>query len=303
MRSRSFLWGAFWTLVALAIVFHVGGGWYFSNELIDDGFIPSPDPIAAVSGDYELEEITYTSPLGEMDAWHLPAEGRTWVIHVHGKGGTPAEAEPLFAPLQDSGYPQLAITYRNDEGQPEDPSGHYQYGATEWEDVSAAADFALASGAEDLVLSGFSTGAAHVMSFLSRQPREAVIGVLMDAPNIDFGRTVDFAAERRDLPLVPVAVPPTLAASAKFITSLRLGINWKVLDYIADADETIRQPVLVHHGTEDLTVPLETSIDLAAVDPGLIRLIQVEGADHIESYDLDRQGYIDSVLAFLAGLD
>jgi hypothetical protein len=303
VRLRITLWGIVWTLIALAIVFHLAGGWYFSEELIEDGFDPEPDPITLVQGDYELEEVSYTSPLGSMDAWHIPAEGTTWVIHVHGLGATPAEAEPLFAPLQDAGYPQLSIAYRNDEGQPADPSGHYQYGATEWEDVSGAADLALASGAETLVLSGFSTGAAHVMSFLSREPREAVIGVLLDAPNVDFGRTVDYAAGQRELPLIPVAVPPTLSATAKFLTSLRIGVNWKLLDYVADADETVRQPVLIHHGTEDLSVPLETSIDLAAVNPDLIRLIQVEGAGHIESYDIDRQGYVDSVLGFLDGLD
>jgi pimeloyl-ACP methyl ester carboxylesterase len=302
VRLRITLWGTFWTLVALAIVFHLAGGWYFSGELIQDGFDPEPDPITLAQGDYELEQVSYTSPLGSMDAWHLPAEGTTWVIHVHGLGATPAEAEPLFAPLQDAGYPQLSIAYRNDEGQPGDPSGHYQYGATEWEDVSGAADLALASGAETLVLSGFSTGAAHVMSFLSREPREAVIGVLLDAPNVDFGRTVDYAAGQRELPLISVAVPPTLSATAKFLTSLRIGVNWKLLDYVADAEETVRQPVLIHHGTEDLSVPLETSIDLAAVNPSLIQLIQVEGAGHIESYEVDRQGYVDSVLGFLEGL-
>ena len=302
MRLRITLWGTFWTLIALAIVFHLAGGWYFSGELIQDGFDPEPDPITLAQGDYELEQVSYTSPLGSMDAWHLPAEGTTWVIHVHGLGATPAEAEPLFAPLQEAGYPQLSITYRNDEGQPADPSGYYQYGATEWEDVSGAADLALASGAETLVLSGFSTGAAHVMSFLSRQPREMVVGVLMDSPNIDFGQTVDYAASQRELPLIPANVPPTLSATAKFITSLRMGVNWKILDYVADADETIRQPVLIHHGTEDLRVPVETSIALARVNPDLIQLIQVEGAGHVESYDVDQQGYVDSVLAFLEEL-
>ena len=289
-------------MVALALAFHLAGGWYFSGELIEDGFDPAPDPITLVQGDFELEEVSYTSPLGTMDAWHLPADGATWVIHVHGLGATPAEAEPLFAPLQDAGYPQLAITYRNDEGQPADPSGYYQYGATEWEDVSGAADLALAGGAESVVLSGFSTGAAHVMSFLSRQPREMVVGVLMDSPNIDFGQTVDYAASQRELPLIAANVPPTLSATAKFITSLRMGVNWKILDYVADADETIRQPVLIHHGTEDLRVPVETSIALARVNPDLIQLIQVEGAGHVESYDVDQQGYVDSVLAFLEEL-
>jgi uncharacterized protein len=302
VKLRTFLWGTFWALVGLALVFHVGGGWYFSSELIEDGFVVDPDPIEMVQGDYEIEEVSYTSPIGEMDAWYLPAAGSTWVVHVHGKGATPAEAEPLFAPLQDAGYPQLSITYRNDEGQPEDPSGYYQYGATEWEDVSAATDYALANGAEGLVLSGFSTGAAHAMSFLSRQPREVVLGTLMDSPNVDFGQTVDYAASQRELPLIPANVPPTLSATAKFITSLRIGVNWKSIDYIADAERAIRQPVLIHHGTEDLSVPLEESLALVETNPGLIRLIQVEGAGHVESYDVDRQKYIDEVLGFMQGL-
>jgi pimeloyl-ACP methyl ester carboxylesterase len=291
-----------WLLVGLAVVFHLAGGWYFSNELLDDAFIPAPEPIVLPQGPYQLEEVAYESPLGPMDAWYLPADGSTWVVHIHGLGALPGEAEPLFAALQGAGYPQLSITYRNDQGQPPDPSGYYQYGATEWEDVSGAVDYAVANGATGIVLSGFSTGGAHAMSFLSRQPQEIVIGMILDAPNVDFGRTVDYAASQRELPLIPLPVPVTLSAMAKFITSLRIGVNWKLIDYIDGAQETIRQPVLIHHGTADLSVPMETSLDLQATNPDLIRLIQVEGAGHIESYDVDRQGYIDSILAFLAEL-
>jgi hypothetical protein len=303
VKLRTFLWGTFWTLVALVLVFHVAGGWYFSSELIEDGFTPAPDPVATARGDYQLEEVEYDSPLGAMDAWYLPAAGPIWVIHVHGKGTTPGEAEPLFGPLQEAGYPQLAITYRNDDGQPEDPSGYYQYGATEWEDVSAAADFAISNGAEALVLSGFSTGASHAMSFISREPREIVVATILDSPNANFGETVDYAASQRDLPVIPAKVPPTLAATAKFITSLRIGVNWKAIDYVSDAERSVRQPVLIHHGTEDLTVPIEESIRLADSNPDLVRLIQVEGAGHVESYDVDRQTYIDDVIGFLQGLD
>ena len=302
MKSRVSFWNFFWVVIGLAVVFHIAGGWYFSSELIQDGFVPEPEPITPAQGSYELAEVTYRTPLGEMEAWYLPADGPIWVIHIHGLGDTPAEAEPLFAPLQDAGYPQLSITYRNDDGQPIDPSGYYQYGATEWEDVAGAVDYAVANGAQSVVLSGFSTGSAHAMSFLSRQPQEIVSGVLLDAPNVDFGRTVDYAASQRDLLVLPLPVPATVSATAKFITSLRIGINWKVLDYISDADETIRQPVLIHHGTEDLTVPLDVSLDLEATNPDLIHLITVEGAGHIESYDVDHQGYVDSAVAFLAEL-
>jgi len=296
---KTFLWGAFWTLVALTLVFHVAGGWYFSSELIADGFEIDGDELVPVSGDYELEQVTYDTPLGPMVAWYLPADGTTWVIHIHGKGATPAEAEPMFGPLQDAGYPQLAITYRNDDGQPKDPSGYYQYGATEWEDVAGAVDYAMANGAERVVLNGYSTGGAHAMSFMYRQSIDTVSGVLLDSPNLDLSETVDYAASQRELPLLPFNVPPTLSATAQFFTALRIDINWRSLDYVERSAVSLRQPVLVHHGTADLTVPISESIELAEGKPDLVHLIQVEGADHVGSFDADPAKYIEEVLGFL----
>ncbi len=299
MKLRTLLWGAFWGLVALALVFHVAGGWYFSGELIQDGFTIDADDLMLTQGEYQLEEVSYPSPLGTMDAWYLPAGGTTWVIHVHGKGTTPAEAEPMFAPIQEAGYPQLAITYRNDDLQPQDPSGYYQYGATEWEDVAGAVAYALENGADNVVLNGYSTGGAHVMSFMYRQSLDSVAGVLLDSPNLDFGETVEHNAAQRELPILPFTVPPTLTAVAKFFTSLRIGVNWQSLDYVEKAASSLRQPVLIHHGTDDKTVPVSESIELTEVQPDLVRLIQVEGADHVGSYDADPAKYVDEVLAFL----
>ena len=299
MSPRGFLRASTWSLVGLAVIFHVAGGWYFSGELIEDGFVPDFDAYVIPAGDYEAQEVTYQSPLGEMDALFLPARRHTWVIHIHGKGSTPAEAEHLFRPLQKAGYPQLSITYRNDENQPLDPSGYYQYGDTEWEDVSAAVDYALANGAHKIVLSGFSTGAAHAMSFMLNRPIDSVVGVLMDSPNVDLGETVDFNAAQRELPLIPAKIPPTLAAVAKFFTSLRIDVNWKALDYVGKADLIVKQPVLIHHGTEDQSVPMSVSLDLVEASPDLVRLIQVTGAAHVDSYDADPEGYVDEVLSFL----
>ena len=299
MTLKTFVWGAFWSLVGLALVFHVAGGWYFSSELIADGFEIEADELVPISGDYELEQVSYPTPLGAMAAWYLPANGTTWVIHIHGKGATPAEAEPMFAPLQDAGYPQLAITYRNDDGQPKDPSGYYQYGATEWEDVAGAVDYAVENGAERIVLNGYSTGGAHALSFMYRQSLDTVSGVMLDSPNLDLGETIDFAASQRELPLLPFNVPPTLSAVAQFFTSLRIDVNWKSLDYVERSAVSLRQPVLIHHGTEDLTVPVTESIELAEAQPDLVQLIQVEGADHVGSFDADPDKYLAEVLGFL----
>lgn len=300
MSSRSFFRGVLWSVVALLAVAHVGGGWYFSGRLIDDGFVPNPDVVVAPVGDFEIEEVSYGSSLGQMDALYLPASGTTWVIHVHGKGGTPAEAENLLGPIQQAGYPQLSITYRNDESQPLDPSGYYQYGATEWDDVRGAFEFAESNGAEAVVFSGFSTGSSHVLSFLFRHNFDEIRGLIFDAPNIDFGDTVNFKFGQTDMPVLPMKVPKTVTWAAKFITSLRMGVNWKTIDYVDKSSVSLRIPVLVHHGTEDQSVPIDQSVAFVEAAPDLVRLIPVQGASHVGSYDANPEEYIDTVLSFLA---
>ncbi len=99
MRAKALLRGGLWSIFVLLIIAHLGGGWFFSGELIEDGFTPDPDSIILPEEGFGLMEVTYASPLGDLEAWHIPADGTTWVIHVHGKGATPAEAEHLFAPL------------------------------------------------------------------------------------------------------------------------------------------------------------------------------------------------------------
>ncbi len=299
MRARSLLRNGFWVLVAVVLLAHVGGGWYFSGELIEDGFTPESSAIVTPNAGIEVTPVSYRSPAGDFDAWLVPADGSTWVIHVHGRGATPSEAEHLFGPLSDAGYPQLAITYRNDEGQPADPSGYYQYGITEWEDVGGAIDYAVTNGADDVVLSGFSTGASHILSFVFKNNPDVVSALMFDAPNIDFSDTVDYNASLRDVPLIPMKVPGTVAQVAKFITSLRIGVNWQSIDYVAKSDRSLRVPVLIHHGTEDERVPIEQSVEFAKRNPELITLIEVREAGHVESHVIDPDGYLENVLDFL----
>lgn len=305
MRFRSFLKGLLWTAVALLLILHIGGGWYFSDVLIEDAFVPDPDPVElpADSGSLGLEQVTFESPLGEFDAWHIPASGDTWVIHVHGKGATPAEAEPLFQPLKAAGYPQLSITYRNDAGQPADPSGYLKYGATELAEVGGAVDYAMENGASGVVLYGYSTGGAHVVSYAYRNAVGSVRGLVIDSGNLDMGDTVDTEAARRDLPGVPLKVPPTLSWVAKFITSLRIGVNWQTIDYIDQAEGALRTRALLLHGDADETVPVTQSRRFAEAVPDLARLVVFEGAGHVDSVESDPDRYLSEVLSFLQTVD
>ena len=299
MSSRSWFRGLFWGLIALLLVAHLAGGWYFSNQMIADAFTPDPDPIVVPNGEYTLSQVTYTSPVGEMDAWYLPAPGTTWVVHIHGLNGTPGEPEILFPALQVAGYPQLAIAYRNDEGQPEDPSGYFQYGATEWEDVLAAVEFARENGAQEIVYAGYGTGASHALSYVFKHNFDDIAGVITDSANIDMGSTIDYRATQDRMPIIPLPIPPTVAWVAKFFTSLRINVNWKSIDYIDKAERSLRVPVLAIHGIEDDSIPVEQSIALAEVQPDLVDLWQVPGAGHVQAFDTNYDEYVTRVLQFL----
>ncbi len=153
----------------------------------------------------ESEEVTYGSPLGDFPAWFVEGSDRldgadgaedTWVIYVHGKGSRREEALRILPAAYALGFPSLIITYRNDAGTHEDPGGRYQYGATEWRDLEAAVRHALAAGAEDVVLYGYSMGGAIVFNFLYESPLAgAVRGVILDAPMLDFSATVRLGVE------------------------------------------------------------------------------------------------------------
>jgi uncharacterized protein len=262
-----------------------------------DGFAFPPDPSRAFG--LSFRETLYPSPLGDMGAWEVLASSKTWVIHVHGLRASRAEALRLVGPVARFGHPQLVINYRNDDGQPADPSGQYQYGATEWEDVAAAVDFVMARGAENAVLIGYSTGAAHVLSYLYQTPETPVIAAILDSPNIDFEATVDLGASQRRLPFVPLSLPGTLVWAAKRVSSIRFGLDWRALDYVARASELTR-PLLIFHGTADETVPFATSQELAAARSDLVRLVVVTSADHVRSWNVGPDDYERRVEEFLS---
>jgi hypothetical protein len=251
-----------------------------------------PGPEAA---GLDVNEIEYTTPLGPMDAW-LVSGGSTWVIHVHGKGGTPNEATRLMRALDREGITQLSITYRNDEGQPPDPSGAYRYGTTEYEDLAGAIEYAVEEGADRVYVAGYSTGGAIAVAQAMRDER--LSGLILDAPNLDMGETIAFGAAREPLPL-GLPMPRSIVSTGIVFSSLRDDFDWEQTDYVQRAGRII-VPVLVFHGTADDWVPIETSRRFAEARSEQVSLIEVEGAAHVASWNVDPEAYETAVLDFLA---
>lgn len=269
-----------------------------------EGTVVSPDrpafsdPGAALGR--EVEDVTFDSDLGPLDAWYLPGSSDTWAVLVHGKGGDRAEMLRAMRTTVDVGLPSLDITYRNDAGAPADPSHLYQFGRTEWRDLDAAVGYATDHGARDVVLVGASMGGGIIASYLRNTPDAPVAGVVLDSPMLDFGETVSYGAEQEPLPVLG-HVPAPLTWTAKQLSALRYGVDWSATDYLDDPG-WLTVPALVIHGAADSTVPLRTSERLAASRPDLVTLEVVPHAEHVESWNVDPAAYDAEVARFLRRL-
>lgn len=257
------------------------------------------DPMTGLG--LEFETVSYESELGPLGAWYIGAAGDDWVIALHGKGGDRREALRFAGIANFAGYDVLMVDYRNDPDTDHDPSGIYQYGVTEWRDVEAAIDYALDQGADRIVLAGFSTGAALAFSFMAESVFSEEVDLLfVESPNLDMEQTVRHGAAQTTLPGLPFMTPDSMSTAAIWVAERRYGINFDDWDYIEGAADVIEVPVLVIHGTKDLTVPVEVALALEDELPDLVTLEEFPDADHVSSWNLDRTRYRDVVLAFLS---
>lgn len=255
-----------------------------------------------------VREVFYTSSRGRFPAWFVAGGAgnlKTWAILVHGKGGSRTEMLRMTRATVAAGLPSMDIAYRNDKGLPRDPSGYYQYGRTEWRDLRGAVSYAQAHGAERVVLGADSMGGGIVASYLRH--REAgtkglpVAGTVLDAPMLDFARTVEFGARQLKVPVLG-HLPDSLTWTAEGLASARFDIDWDAIDYLDDVS-WLKVPALVFHGTADRTVPVSTSRELAKDKPGLVTLIETRGAEHVRSWNADPRRYDALVAAFVDGLE
>ena len=239
------------------------------------------------------EQVQYETPLGKQDAWKIEGGGSTWALFVHGQRDGPHEGLPVLKVLSELGLPSLLLTYRNDSGQPVDPSGRYQYGLTEWQDLHAAVEYALSQpGATDIVLLGNSMGGAIITKFLYESPlADKVKGIMLDSPALNFGAAVDKGARERNL-------PGFVTATAKWVASLRFGIDWDAVNHLRDADR-LDVPILLVHCAQDARVPIETSEELADRRPDLVSYSVYHQGGHADAWYVDAARYERELEGFL----
>lgn len=259
-----------------------------------DGFVYANDP-----GDVGLsfEEVRYESPVGSIGAWLVPGSSKGyWAIHCHGWTAERRELIRMLPTFHAAGRTSLVIDYRNDPGAPGDHTGRYRFGLTEWEDLDGAVRLAIDKGARDIVLTGCSTGGALVMAFLEQSGVTGpVTAAVLDSPNIILADTL-----RHRLREEPGSF--LVKEMGLWISDLRWKVDWETTNFVQRADQFLRVPTLVFHGTSDLTVPIASSRQLEAAVPDLVELVETPAAGHVLSWNVDPARYEKRLARFLDSL-
>ncbi|WP_194419627.1 alpha/beta hydrolase family protein [Microbacterium abyssi] len=248
------------------------------------------------------EPVLIGSPAGPCPAWLFPAESSTWVIQVHGRGVTRAEclrAVPVFHAM---GLPNLVVSYRNDGEAPRSRGGSYALGASEWRDVDAAIAYALRHGAMRVLLMGWSMGGAIALqTALSSGNRQAIAGVVLDSPVVDWRTVLKFQAHESGIrdPLPALAMNALSSPLTARLSGSEDAIPFDRLDIVARADE-LTVPILVLHSDDDGFVPSDASHALAEARPDLVTMPRFTVARHTKIWNYDQIGWTAAITDWMS---
>jgi pimeloyl-ACP methyl ester carboxylesterase len=259
-----------------------------------------PDPAAA---GIASEDVLIDVDGGQAPAWLVKAEGgaRTWAIMVHGRGATRQEALRAVAPARELGLTSLLISYRNDGLAPSADDGRYGLGSTEWRDVEAAIAYALANGAEEIVLFGWSMGGAICLQTadLSRY-RHLIRALVLDAPVINWVNVLAHHAQLNRIPSLVGRYGQLMLGHplGRRLTGLSAPVDLKAMDWVARAVE-VRTPTLIIHSVDDEYVPYEPSAILAERNPDMVTFETFSRARHTKEWNVDPERWESLVKAWL----
>ncbi len=303
-----------------------GGGWVKLGPVIDHAagtvtrLVDSVDPKDALSvgrraswsGIYfrdpadaglDAEDVVVETPAGPAPAWLIRptvTETKVWAIHIHGMASPRAGTLRGVHVAADAGLVSLVVTYRNDGEGPEVGSSRSTLGATEADDVRAAARYAIAHGAERIVLFGWSMGGAIALQVAADPEFRSVIDrLILDSPVLDWNATIAANCARAGLPpQAGVLVRPWLERGPLArVVGLSSAIALDRFDWIARA-ERLSVPTLILHGTDDTSSPPGSARRLAQLRSDVVQL-KTFHADHTLGWNSDPNRWTTLALNWL----
>lgn len=263
----------------------------------------SGTPLSALG--LNFTEVTVDGPLGSLPAWQVPPspdvpKRDVWAVLVHGHNGNRQEALRALPVLHRLGITSLVASYRNDDES--SLQGSFDLGATEWQDVEAAVVHALDSGADRVVLFGWSMGGAIVLQHVARSwTADRVSGVVLDSPVVDWQDVLGHQARLHGVPRPVEALSRSMITDRSWRRVSGMGgapVDLHELDWVSRADE-LRLPVLLIHSDDDEFVPSGPSRRLARARPDLVTFAGFAGARHCGGWNVDAARWEREVARFL----
>ncbi|MBK6887452.1 MAG: alpha/beta fold hydrolase [Tetrasphaera sp.] len=248
------------------------------------------------------ESVLVDAEVGPMPAWLIPGtDPQRWAILVHGRGARRQECLRAVAPLRATRHTVLIPAYRNDEDAPPGPDGRYNLGLSEWRDIDAAMRYAVAHGARDLTLVGWSMGGAIVLQTLDRSDSAGLVGtVVLDGPVVDWADVLRFHARENHVPESIHRLSTTLMGRqwSRRLVGVHEAVDVARTNWVARAGE-LRHRMLLIHSRDDEFVPFGPSLELAQARPDLITWVPWETARHCKEWNTDPRRWEDAVVDFL----
>jgi uncharacterized protein len=255
--------------------------------------------------DLPTGHVTYAGELGPMPAWVVAppqGPGERWAVLVHGRGARREETVRAMPPLLRQGWTCLVPSYRNDEGVPAGPDGRYALGLSEWRDVEAALNHAVAHGAREVLLMGWSMGGAIVLQLLDRSPLSSLVSrVVLDAPVIDWGDVLAHHAKAHRVPSHVGSLARVMMRQrwGHRLVGVHEGVDLAKTDWVRRGDE-LHHPMLLIHSADDEFVPYGPSRELARVRPDLVTFEEWHRARHCTEWNTEPERWEGLVAAFAA---
>jgi pimeloyl-ACP methyl ester carboxylesterase len=248
----------------------------------------------------KARDITITTPAGPCPAWRIDGDPSTWAIHIHGLGSTRAGTLRGVQAATELGYTSLVVTYRNTEEGPRIGTGRSALGHTETADVDEVIGYAVRRGAQQIVLFGWSMGAAIALQLADRPRHDGLITALvLDSPVLDWTETIKANCARSGLPAVAghLSVPWLSIQPLVRLAGLPSSIPLRSFDWTARAAD-LTTPTLVLHGAQDDSAPIRLSQALRDSRPELVEL-ETFDADHTLAWNTDPNRWQTTVTSWL----
>lgn len=230
-------------------------------------------------------------------------EHPVWAVHIFGLGSTRSGMLRSVDIASHEGIPSVVPAYRNTLEGPTVGRGRSHLGATEVDDVADVLGALSVTGEERFVLFGWSMGAQIALQLADSAawaPR--IDRLVLDSPVLDWRSVLEANAARAKISprLARLAIPWLEGRHRARAVGLSSPVDLDRLDWVRRA-ERITQPVLVHHGSRDWSVPLGDSRAFAERAPRATLVPSAGG--HTTGWNAGPADYIASTVRFLGAND